>query len=55
MQIAVEEAVRLKERLHASEVVAVSLGPKASQVCIHSVTRRNAAVPTEVVRASSPP
>ncbi len=32
LQIAVEEAVRLKERKHASEVVAVSLGPKASQV-----------------------
>ncbi len=30
-EIAVEESVRLKERKHASEVVAVSLGPKASQ------------------------
>ena len=31
-EIAVEESVRLKERKHADEVVAVSLGPKANQV-----------------------
>ena len=41
-EIAVEESVRLKERKQAAEVVAVSLGPKASQVrappCGHAVS-----------------
>mmetsp|Transcript_2254 Transcript_2254/g.5849 ORF Transcript_2254/g.5849 Transcript_2254/m.5849 type:complete len:92 (+) Transcript_2254:223-498(+) len=31
-EIAVEEALRLKEKKIATEVVAVSIGPKASQV-----------------------
>ena len=43
--------MRLKERKHASEVVAVSLGPKASQVLSRNLCRKPA-VPREVVRAS---
>ena len=30
-QIAIEEAVRLKEKKHASEIVAISIGPKQCQ------------------------
>ena len=33
-EIAVEEAIRLKEKKIASEVVAVSCGPQQCQVCI---------------------
>lgn len=32
-EIAVEEAVRLKEKKVASEIIAVSCGPAACQVC----------------------
>lgn len=33
-EIAVEEAVRLKEKKIASEIIAVSCGPTQSQVCV---------------------
>jgi len=33
-EIAVEEAVRMKEKKLAAEVIAVSCGPAQSQVCI---------------------
>lgn len=34
-EIAVEEAVRMKEKKLASEIIAVSCGPAQSQVCPH--------------------
>jgi electron transfer flavoprotein alpha/beta subunit len=38
-EIAVEEAVRLKEKKIAQEIVAVSCGPAQSQVRIHFVIK----------------